>query len=106
VHVTWQITSPSIIARLLGTSESPATQPPVIPLYMPGTEQEIARVQIPADIDSLLADDLQQARGWRARVRAALLSAFAEGLIITGFQPATPGGQPSLVLEGRDAAAP
>jgi predicted GNAT superfamily acetyltransferase len=106
VHVTWQITSPSIIARLLGTSESPATQPPVIPLYMPETEQKIACVEIPADIDSLLADDPQQAHNWRARVRAALLSAFAEALIITGFQPATPEGQPSLVLERRDSAAP
>ena len=68
----------------------------------PGPTQ--ARVPIPADIDSLVATDLDAARDWRFRVRAALHAAFAAGYAITGFASARDGGEGHLLLTRADHA--
>ena len=44
------------------------------------------RIEIPADVEALQASDLESARGWRARTRAELEAAFADGLEIHGFR--------------------
>ena len=99
LHVTWRITTPDVIHRLLGGVEATAANPAPIPLHEPGTAESTVRVEIPADIDALLAVDVAGALDWRMRVREALLSAFSEGFVVSGFQRATSDGPPALVLE-------
>ena len=53
---------------------------------------------IPADIDSLVVTDLDAARDWRFRIRAALHEAFAAGYAITGFASASDGAEGQLLL--------
>lgn len=55
-------------------------------------------VEIPPDIDALLAADPFGARRQRERVRAELLAAFGAGAIVDGFASAGRSGRPALVL--------
>lgn len=101
LHVTWDIASPRTHARLLGNAD------PVVPSRVPGYEphqlQSAATIDIPADIDTLLASDPAAARDWRMRLRTTLPQAFADGYAITGFLPSTtPGSNPSLLLTRRE----
>jgi predicted GNAT superfamily acetyltransferase len=56
-----------------------------VPVLLPGETPSAARilVELPADIEHLLAHDFAAARGWRERVRTALETAFAHGYAIT-----------------------
>ena len=99
LHVHWEIGSPRVIDRLLGRAASDAGVSGPLPVFRSGTREDLARVDIPADIDALLAADPELAMSWRLRIRATLTRAFAEGYTITGFLPAGAGGDPSYVLE-------
>lgn len=105
LHVAWPIASPGVIQRLLKPAAPFPAEPRRLLPYAPGTSARIARVDIPTDVDALLASDLAAALEWRFRVRDALLRAFEDGFVITGFRPARAASPPALVLErsGRDA---
>ena len=88
LHLTWEITSPRVIARLRG--EIPAGEVARFAndrQYTPGIEGNVALVDIPRDIDALVAESASDAWDWRMRVRSSLTEAFAEGFTITGFEP-------------------
>lgn len=95
--VTWDIASPATQERLVGAPAPVA--PPDPPLYLPQLLHSAATVEIPADIDALLATDPAAAREWRMRLRESLPQAFAEGYAVTDYlPPATAGGNPALLL--------
>lgn len=77
--VEWWIASPRVLRCVGG-------QPPAA---------DGLRVEIPRDIDAIKERDLGAARGWRSRVREAVVAALADGRIVAGFD----GGH--LVLERR-----
>lgn len=97
LHVTWEITSRRVIGRLLGQIEPPLDEDPTP--FAPGTRADMASVAIPADIDALLAEHPAEALAWRRRLRETLIQAFAEGFVITGFQPARSTAEPAYLLE-------
>jgi predicted GNAT superfamily acetyltransferase len=99
LHVTWNISSQPVIALLLGRADPKPSQGQPLPPYAPGSGQTTARVDIPADIDALLAENPRQAHDWRLLVREALVEAFSEKFAITGFQPADHGQTPALILD-------
>jgi predicted GNAT superfamily acetyltransferase len=100
LHVTWEITSPRVIAHLLGSAPArdEAADRAVLE-YEPGMADHAALITIPADIDALLATAPASALAWRLRLRDALRQAFAEGFAITGFLTAAASGDPAYVLE-------
>jgi predicted GNAT superfamily acetyltransferase len=99
LHIIWDITSPAAMERLLGLDDQAPIPALLVAPHAPGTAQEIARIDIPADIDSLISASPEEALEWRLRVRDALVAAFSEGFAITGFQSARSGGRPALILE-------
>jgi predicted GNAT superfamily acetyltransferase len=99
LHVTWEITSPRVIARLLGNSPPELPAGTDIAPFESGTRHEAAAVEIPADVDELVATAPDEALAWRLRVRQALTQAFDEGFAVSGFLPAAANGNPSLLLE-------
>jgi predicted GNAT superfamily acetyltransferase len=99
LHLTWKITSPRVIARLLGTDPEPADAAgSEAPAFAPGLETDAALVAMPSDIDALLAADPAAALAWRLRLRGQLLEAFAAGFAIVGFRPAKHDGEPAYLL--------
>jgi chorismate synthase len=101
LHVTWDIAAPRTQARLL--SDAAPVVPSGVPAYEPHELRTAATIDIPADIDALLASDPAAARDWRMRLRESLPQAFADGYAITGFLPSTtPGSNPSLLLTRRE----
>lgn len=101
LHVTWEIASPRIVQRLQGLVE-PAV-PTGLPAYEPHSLVPAATLEIPAEIDTLLANDPSAARDWRMRLRDFLPQAFADGYAITDFMPpGVEGGNPSLLLSRTD----
>jgi chorismate synthase len=105
LHVTWDIVSPRVIARLLGQEDArrPATPDPAP--FAPGTSEAAALVSLPADVDALLASKPDDALAWRLRVRDTLVRAFAAGFAITGFRPARGDTDPAYLLERRRASS-
>lgn len=99
IHVTWDIAAPAVVARILAATPPPALSGEGIAPYVAGMSGGTATVEIPADIDALLASDPPQAVAWRHRLRAQLPTAFEEGFAITGFLPAQGGQNPRLLLE-------
>ncbi|MDD8022553.1 MAG: GNAT family N-acetyltransferase [Paracoccaceae bacterium] len=75
VMAVWHLDSPAVAARAAGG-----------PAVTPGSGQ--AWLEIPQDLDALLATDRAAALDARLRVRAALQSAFAAGQGIVGFDRA------------------
>jgi hypothetical protein len=55
-------------------------------------------VEIPPDIDALLAADAAGARQQRERVRGELVRAFEAGATVVGFAAAGRAGRPALLL--------
>lgn len=105
IHVSWEIASLRVIARLLGQDDArlpPATHDPAP--FAPGMSENAALVAIPADIDALLATSPDEALAWRLRLRETLCQAFAAGFAITGFRPAAGAADPAYLLERRRAA--
>jgi predicted GNAT superfamily acetyltransferase len=97
LHVTWDIASPLSQERLRGIARPDL--PSGLPAYEPRYLGFAATIEIPADIDTLLANDPATALDWRVRLRDTLPQAFADGYVITDFMPpATEGGNPSLLL--------
>jgi predicted GNAT superfamily acetyltransferase len=105
LHVTWEIASSRVIARLLGQddAQSPPSQHDPAP-FAPGMREDAALVAIPADIDALLVARPEEALAWRLRLRETLCQAFAAGFAITGFRPAVGDADPTYLLERRQAA--
>jgi predicted GNAT superfamily acetyltransferase len=62
-------------------------------------------VEIPPDVDALLAADPGAARLQRERVRGELQRALAAGAVVTGFAAAGRAGRPALVLGAGGAGA-
>ncbi len=105
LHVTWDIGSPRVIARLLGQDDArrPATTPDPAP-FAPGLAEDVALVAIPVDIDALVAASPDEALAWRLRLRDTLVQAFAAGFAITGFRPVRDDDlDPAYLLERRRA---
>lgn len=98
LHVVWEIPSPRVIARLLARDEGDQPLPIAVGPFVPGMREHGALVEIPADIDALLAADFDAALAWRLRLRETLTRAFAEGFAITGFRAATEGSGPAYLL--------
>ncbi len=97
LHVTWDIATPRIAQQLRGEASLPV--PSGLPAYEPHYLDPAVTIEIPADIDTLLANDPANAYDWRMRLRAALPQAFADGYVVTGFMPPlTEGGNPGLLL--------
>lgn len=97
LHVTWDISSPEVQQRLRGAP--PPDLPADLPVYESHFTGLAATIEIPADIDALLANDVGAAREWRVRLRETLPQAFADGYAITDFIPsAAESGNPSLLL--------
>jgi predicted GNAT superfamily acetyltransferase len=99
LHVTWNITSQPVIKLLLGRADPIPSLVQPLPPFTPGSGQTAARVDIPADIDALLAENPGHAHDWRLLVRESLLGALSEGFAVTGFQPADHGRPPALILD-------
>jgi predicted GNAT superfamily acetyltransferase len=105
LHVTWEIASPRVIARLLGQDDAPSPPSQHDPApFAPGMREDAALVAIPADIDALLAVRPDEALTWRLRLRETLCQAFAAGFAITGFRPAAGAADPAYLLERGHAA--
>lgn len=97
LHVSWDIALPRTQDRLTGVPRRDAAAG--LPAYEPHVTAPEVTIEIPADIDTLLANDPAAARDWRMRLRQALPQAFADGYAITDFIPAIdPDGNPSLLL--------
>ncbi|MCA9880021.1 MAG: GNAT family N-acetyltransferase [Thermomicrobiales bacterium] len=97
LHVTWDIASPRVLARL--RSQAGTAHPPEAFDAGPRDLSSARTIEIPADIDALLAVDPAAARDWRMLLRVALPQAFADGFAVTGFVPSTtPGSNPALLL--------
>lgn len=100
LHVTWEIASPRIAQRLQSLAEPPVLTG--LPAYEPHSLVPAATLEIPADIDTLLAHDPAAAHDWRMRLRETLPQAFADGFAITNYlPPMTEGGNPTLLLTRR-----
>ncbi len=99
LHVTWQIASPEVVARLRGSPPPARTATAILEPYRPGLERDAALVPVPPDIDALLATDLAAALAWRLHLRETLLAAFGEGFVITDFRPGTDTEYPAYLLE-------
>lgn len=99
IHVTWEITAPEVVDRILGIAAPPALSGEGIAPFAPGTTASAATVAIPADIDALLGSNPDEAMAWRHQVRDLLPAAFGEGFAITGFIPAQGEEAPYLYLE-------
>jgi len=100
LHVTWEITSPRVVARLLGHEEAQsAPSCHHAALFEAGATEDVVFIAIPADIDALLAGKPADALAWRLQLRDALGQAFAAGFTITGFRPAIAGKNPAYLLE-------
>jgi chorismate synthase len=98
IQVAWEITTPRVIAHLLGdTPPHPAARANAAP-FAPGMAGDTARLTLPADIDALLASDPAAALSWRLRLRDALTAAFDEGFSIVGYLSAFPDGDPAYLL--------
>lgn len=99
LHLTWEITRPSILARLLGKASPAGTMVlGTIPEFSAGMGGGRCQVSIPADIDAMLRDDPDNAVAWRMRVRGALIAAFAEGYVVDGFRAGSKERPPALLL--------
>jgi predicted GNAT superfamily acetyltransferase len=100
LHVLWEITTPRVIAHLLGNPPpQPAFESGDIAPYSPGATARFASLAIPADIDAVLATAPDEALAWRLAARDGLIQAFDEGFAVTGFLPTSQGGHPALLLE-------
>ena len=102
--IHWPVASKRVRERLLGTQPPPlfagcADRPILLPGDTPTADRVL--VELPADIDHLLAHDFPAARDWRERVRTALETAFAHGYAITDavFEHDTGRGRAFFVLD-------
>ncbi len=105
LHVTWEITSPRVLAHLLGriVTQSESGEQDA-ESFAPGMSANAARVAIPADIDAMLAERPADALAWRLRLRETLTQAFAEGFAITGFRVGRDDADPVYLLERSEPA--
>jgi predicted GNAT superfamily acetyltransferase len=104
LHITWEITSPRVLAMLTGGS-SHLLSDQLLPHYQPGSPATHVAIAIPDNIDAMLSASPEEARFWRMRLRTALTTAFSEGFTIVGFRPASGQELPALVLERSEGNA-
>jgi predicted GNAT superfamily acetyltransferase len=109
LHMTLPLTDPTVEARLTGripprTVEDAAE----VPRFEPGTSAAQALIELPPDIDQLLATDLSAAISWRYALRSAIQAALAEGFVIRGFIPAVAerGSLSAYLIEPDEGRAP
>lgn len=65
----------------------------------------MVRVEVPADIDRIQCESLEEAQEWRARTRRAFVSALDQGYRVTGFYREAD-HRPCYYTLRRDGAAP
>jgi len=86
--IRWPLTSARARERLLGRRQAPTWADCAgLPVLNPGEAPRGERVlvELPADVDALLATDPPAALAWRHRLGAILPAAFAQGYAITEF---------------------
>lgn len=88
VLAEWWIASPRVLKRIGGQFPEAVGK---------------REVEIPAQIDAIKERDLEEARGWRKRVRKALTGALGEGYAATGL--ARREGRSFVVLEKKPLEA-
>jgi predicted GNAT superfamily acetyltransferase len=107
LNMTLDLTDPGVARRLRGEIP-PRTAKDVRDLlpYQPGSDRQRALLQIPSDIDQIMATDREAARAWRLRLREQIESALAEGFVLHGFVPgiAEDGAISAYVIERREGA--
>ncbi|MCC6312372.1 MAG: GNAT family N-acetyltransferase [Thermomicrobiales bacterium] len=90
LHVRWELAGARVRDRLLGGS---APTPPNAARDLPSCDPSLTgvrcRINLPADIDALVAADPEAALRWRFALRAQLRDAFASGWRIVGFAAET-----------------
>ncbi len=99
LHVTWEIHSSRVIDRLLNQHETPSPSDTPIPNFVSGMTLDVARIEIPTDIDALIAERPEEALAWRMRIRKDVMQAFGDGFAITGFQRGDRQSGPAYILE-------
>jgi predicted GNAT superfamily acetyltransferase len=90
LHMTLPLTDRAVEARLTGRIP-PRTAEDIagVPRFEPGIAVDRALINLPSDIDQLVATDLTAAISWRYALRTNIQAALAEGFVIRGFIPAT-----------------
>lgn len=92
LHVIWPVQSARVQSVLAGE---------VLPSLATARSRAVT---LPTDIDDLVLNDPDAALKWRFAVRETLENAFAEGLVVGGFDR-TAKGEPALILtSGLDTA--
>jgi predicted GNAT superfamily acetyltransferase len=107
LHMTLALTDLEVARRLRG-KVPPRTAEDVrdfLP-YQPGSGQQHALIEIPSDIDQVMATDREAARAWRFRLRERIESALGEGFVLCGFVPgiAKNGHVSAYLIERREGA--
>lgn len=99
LHMHWRIDSPRVQQRLIhGGLRTPGSLDH-LPLWTSGIAESAVAIELPSDIDTLMATDLDEARRWRMALRTELEGAFAEGWEITGFASSAAAGVGRYLLE-------
>lgn len=89
LHMTLDLGSERVRARLRGAPLPPVVAPP-----------EIHAITIPSDIDAIVREDPAAASRWRFHVRDELEDSLAAGWTLTHFEAVHgPAGTPALILE-------
>jgi predicted GNAT superfamily acetyltransferase len=86
LHLRWSITDPAVQQHLISPDRFRPTEPHAEP-YAAGTSANRVLIEIPNDIDAVLAADQDAALAWRMAVRRTLPVALTEGFRVTGFVP-------------------
>jgi chorismate synthase len=90
--VAWPVSDADVVARSREIAR-----------FSNGGATLVRRIEVPADIEALQTSDLASAQAWRARTRAELEAAFAEGLAIQGFRTDTAAKRGYYLLGKSDA---
>jgi predicted GNAT superfamily acetyltransferase len=96
--VRWAIGDPAVRDRI--ASPPPVRSVDELRAVDRGHSGPVALVEIPADVDALVASDPGAARRHRERVRAELGAALGAGAVVSGFAAAGRSGGPALVISG------
>ncbi len=109
LHMHWDTGTMRVRDRLL--SGAGMTDPALaaeLPVWTPALDAPCALLDLPSDVDAMIALDMNAAIAWRMSMRESLETAFSSGWVITGFIPDA-GRQPdtsAYLLERRGTKEP
>jgi predicted GNAT superfamily acetyltransferase len=90
LHMTLPLADPAVDARLTGRIPPRTAEDALgVDRFEPGLASDRALINLPSDIDKLVATDLTAAISWRYALRTGIQAALAEGFVLRGFIPAT-----------------